>query len=76
MCHWNSRGSTSLGKRITNIRKAQDGTISFTLECTACSEGLENTQRDDVPCTKVFRDGMLLIEKNGCIYTLTGSVIR
>jgi len=38
--------------------------------------GVEDVQSDKVQATKFFRDGQLLIEKNGKTYTITGSVIN
>lgn len=35
---------------------------------------IENIQGDDLQCTKTIRDGMLVIERNGKEYTVTGTV--
>ena len=37
---------------------------------------IENVQRDNVQCTKVLRDGQLLIERDVNIYTITGQQIK
>ena len=38
--------------------------------------GVENVQTNHVQATKFFRDGMLLIEKNGKIYNATGAEVK
>ena len=38
--------------------------------------GINNVQSDDVQCTKVLRDGQLLIVKDGKWYNLLGTIIR
>ncbi|MBR4500167.1 MAG: Ig domain-containing protein, partial [Paludibacteraceae bacterium] len=38
--------------------------------------GVENVQTNQVQATKFFRDGMLLIEKNGKIYNATGAEVK
>lgn len=38
--------------------------------------GVENVQSDKVQGTKFFRDGMLLIEKNGKIYNVMGAEVK
>ena len=38
--------------------------------------GVENVQTNQVQATKILRDGMLLIEKNGKIYTVTGAEVK
>ena len=40
------------------------------------TEGIENVQRDDVQSTKVLRDGVLLIERNGRTYNAQGQTVR
>lgn len=37
---------------------------------------LGEVQRDQVPCTKVFRNGMLLIERDGKTYNVQGQIIK
>ena len=34
--------------------------------------GIDDVQSDNVPCTKVLRDGQLLIERNGKVYAMDG----
>ena len=38
--------------------------------------GVENVQTNQVQATKFFRDGMLLIEKNGKIYNAQGAEVK
>ena len=37
------------------------------------SEGIENVQRDNVQCTKIIRDGQLIILRGEQVYTITGN---
>ena len=38
--------------------------------------GVSNVYSDDVPCTKVFRNGQLLILRDGKMYTPTGAEVK
>ena len=38
-------------------------------------EGIEEVQRDDVPCTKVLRDGQLFIQRGDKVYTAAGQEV-
>ncbi len=52
---------------------------SITITCTiepAAPTAVENVQTNQVQGTKFFRDGQLLIEKNGKIYNATGAEVR
>jgi hypothetical protein len=40
------------------------------------AQGIEDVQRDDVPCTKVLRNGLLFIERNGRIYDAQGKLLE
>ena len=40
------------------------------------STAISNVQSDKVQCTKTLRNGQLLIEKNGQIYTVDGRLVR
>ena len=40
------------------------------------SQGLGEVRRDDVQCTKVLRDGTVLIERNGALYNLQGKLVK
>ena len=39
-------------------------------------EGIEDVQRDDVRCTKVFRDGKIMIERDGKKYSIIGAKLQ
>lgn len=39
-------------------------------------EGFEQVQRDNVQCTKVLRDGQLLIDRNGKTFTAIGAEVK
>jgi hypothetical protein len=38
--------------------------------------GVENVQRDNVPCTKVIKNGVLLIRHGGKEYNVLGEIIK
>jgi len=40
------------------------------------TEGVENVQSDNIPCTKILRNGQLLIIKNGKVYNAQGQIIK
>ena len=59
-------------------KDSDDGVIytktgSFT---TQASQGIDNVQTDKVQGTKIIRDGMLLIEKNGKTYNAQGVEVK
>ena len=68
----NAAGSTDLGKRITHIERASDGTISFTLECYDTQMGVENKMVSPVRTQKILRNGQILILRGGKTYTILG----
>jgi len=90
MYNENSHGSKSLGKRITNIRMAPDGAVSFTLETSPDTPaGMENTApysltdkaadkaADKAPVTKKYLlNGVLYILRGDRTYTLTGMEVQ
>ena len=39
-------------------------------------QGIDNVQGNKAQCTKVIRDGMLLIEKNGKTYNALGAEVK
>ena len=39
-------------------------------------QGIEDVQGDDVQCTKVLRDGILFIERNGVEYNANGMMVK
>ena len=69
------------------VTVAQDGSVrvdatnskGVTVKCNLLqldTEAIDNVQRDDVPCTKVLRDGHLYIIRNGVVYSLSGSIVN
>ncbi len=57
--------------------EAREKEYSLTISIKgATPTGVENVQTNHVQATKFFRDGMLLIEKNGKIYNVMGTVVR
>ena len=54
-----------------------DKTATCDVTVTApAPSGVEDVQSDKVQTTKFFRDGQLLIEKNGKIYNATGAEVK
>ena len=56
-----------------------DGSFTATCDVTVTApapSGVEDVQSDKVQTTKFFRDGQLLIEKNGKIYNATGAEVK
>jgi len=51
-------------------------TKQMIITTTDGGQGIEQVQSDNVQCTKVVRDGQLLIEKNGKLYNAQGAEIR
>ena len=51
-------------------------TLKFTIESQGGETAVENVQTNPVQATKFFRDGQLLIEKNGKIYNATGAEVK
>ena len=49
---------------------------SITISIKGGTTAVENVQTNQVQGTKFFRDGMLLIEKNGKIYNATGAEVK
>ena len=66
------------------IRIWQRGDENESFSCPSPSDEIEaektanidEVQTDDVPCTKVLRDGQLLIIRDGKIYSITGQQIK
>ena len=50
--------------------------IVFTIESQGGETAVENVQTNQVQGTKILRDGMLLIEKNGKIYNVMGAEVK
>ena len=56
-----------------------DGSFTATCDVTVTApapSGVEDVQSDKVQTTKFFRDGQLLVEKNGKIYNATGAEVK
>ena len=69
-------GSCRAYFRLTNLMGGDpdaEWTISTNIDGL---EGIENVQKDDVQCTKVIRNGLLFIERNGKIYNVQGALIE
>lgn len=49
---------------------------SITITPQSVATGIEDVRRDDVPCTKVIREGQLMIERDGRTYNVMGVEIR
>ena len=50
--------------------------IVFIVESQGGATSVENVQTNHVQATKFFRNGMLLIEKNGKIYNVQGQMVN
>lgn len=61
---------TTCGMYFTNVSQ-----IVFTI-AESGTTAVENVQTNQVQATKFFRDGMLLIEKNGKLYNATGAEVK
>ena len=51
-------------------------TLKFTIESQGGETAVENVQTNHVQGTKFFRNGMLLIERNGKLYNATGAEVK
>ena len=49
-------------------------TVSFTT--TGDAQGIEDVQSDQVPCTKVLRNGQIFILRGDKTYTVTGQEVK
>ena len=54
----------------------EDFTYTLTISIKDTSTAVENVQTNQVQSTKILRDGMLLIEKNGVLYNVMGTQVR
>ena len=55
---------------------SSDVTIVFTIEPSGGETAVDNIQIDKAQSTKLIRNGMLLIEKNGKIYNVMGAEVK
>ena len=60
------------GHYIENITRLKDGTITF-LYNGGWPEGIEDVQGNNVPCTKVLRNGKVVIVREGKEYDILGN---
>ena len=68
----NTYGSTGEAVKIAGTKSvAATATLN-----TYSTQDIGNVQGDNVQCTKVLRGGILLIERNGKIYSITGKEIQ
>ena len=70
-----SDGKTENPYLLTVVDK-QNVSITACFKAIEKEEGVENVQGDDVPCTKVLREGVLYIERNGKIYNAQGAEVK
>lgn len=69
----NAQGSYSLGKRITHIQMADDGSISFTLETDGeIPSRINETDVSGQSVRKVLKNGVLYIICGKKIYNILG----
>lgn len=66
---------------LTNLKYESDNYSGYNLQMVyniypAGTQGIEDVQEDKVHCTKVLRDGQLIIERNNAQYTMQGLQIR
>ena len=72
-----------VSQQITVVEQALQYTDDATLGTLAepyiiqlqATEGIDDVQTDKIQCTKVLRDGILYILRNGETYTATGQEI-
>ena len=54
----------------------QDGVVYIIAVTEEATEAIGNVQGDKVQCTKILRNGQLIIEKNGVKYNAQGAVVK
>ena len=60
-----------------NINGDEEGTtLKFTIKPSGGETAVDNIQIDKAQGTKVLRNGMLLIERNGKLYNATGAEVK
>ena len=77
----NSSTVTLMDNELHSVDQSIEGNIVFYFESDSEAPdseptGVENVQSDKVQSTKVLRNGMLLIEKNGKIYNAQGVEVK
>ena len=71
---WFVRSTDAFGNPLSGW--ATGKAFEITVKAPGPGTGIEDVQRDDVPCTKVLRNGVIYIERNGQIYDLNGQMIN
>ena len=69
---WAVRSTDAMGKAISDWAAGPQ----FEITIKGSGTGVENVQSDKVPCTKVLRNGMIFILRDGKTYTVTGQEVR
>lgn len=69
---WAVRSTDAMGKAISDWAAGPQ----FEITIKGSGTGVENVQSDNVPCTKVLRDGMIFILRDEKIYTITGQEVK
>jgi hypothetical protein len=70
-------GNASSVSFTGDINGDEEGlTLKFTIESQGGETAVENVQTNHVQATKFFRNGQLLIEKNGKIYNVMGAEVK
>jgi hypothetical protein len=59
---------------IANVKQLTKNALEYLLSKAGGSSAFESIQ-SDVKATKIIRNGQLLIERNGVLYTITGAVL-
>ena len=49
---------------------------NFVIKTAESAQGIDEVQRDKVQSTKILRNGLLLIERNGILYTPSGQIVK
>ncbi len=58
------------------VAAAADATYTATYTATPKSQGIEEVPSDQVPCTKVLRDGQILILRGEKVYNAQGALVK
>lgn len=69
---WAVRSTDAMGKAISDWAAGPQ----FEITIKGSGTGVENVQSDNVPCTKVLRNGMIFILRGDKVYTLTGQEVK
>ena len=76
--HQNPRVWGSYANEVKNVRnyiKKRIPWMDNKLGFDASKLGVENVETEQLPTTKYIQNGQLIIERNGCKYTVTGTRI-